>query len=136
MEPTMTSYRLTSQRPTAHRLAARQRGMSLLGMLLVAFALGLVALVALRLWSPVMEYITIKQVVQQIARTQTTSATDTQIAAAFDKRKSVEYSIVTIEGRDLEVDRETGVLKISFAYDKVVDFIGPVYLLVKFRGES
>lgn len=127
---------MTSYRPVSHPLPARQSGMSLLGMLLVAFALGLIALMAMRLWSPVMEYITIKQVVQQIARSESTSATDTQIATAFDKRKSVEYSIVTIEGRDLEVDRESGALKISFAYDKVVDFVGPVYLLVKFRGES
>lgn len=131
MDATTTSYR-----PVSQLLPARQRGMSLLGMLLVVLALGLIALMAMRLWSPVMEYITIKQVVQQISRDLPASATDTEVATAFDKRKSVEYSIVTIEGRDLEVDRDTGVLKISFAYDKVVDFAGPVYLLVKFRGES
>jgi hypothetical protein len=59
-----------------------------------------------------------------------------EIRAAFERQKEIEYSITTISAKDLVVTKENEKVVVSFAYDKEVELVKPVYLLIKFEGRS
>jgi hypothetical protein len=59
-----------------------------------------------------------------------------EVRKAFDKQKDIEYSIDSISGKDLEVTKENDRLVIRFAYDKEVPLVEPVFLLIKYQGQS
>ena len=58
------------------------------------------------------------------------------IRNAFERQKDIEYSISTISSKDLTVTKENDKVVVSFAYDKEVELVKPVYLLIKFEGRS
>ena len=58
-----------------------------------------------------------------------------QIKALY-RQKDIEYSIVSITGKDLVVTKENEKVVVSFAYDKEVELVKPVFLLIKFEGRS
>ena len=58
------------------------------------------------------------------------------IRNAFDKQKEIEYAIESISGKDLEITKENDKVVIRFAYEKEIELIKPVYLLVKYEGQS
>lgn len=112
----------------------RQRGLSLIGLLFWAVVLGFGALVAMKVFPTVNEFYTIQRTVQKIAKD--SPGTVAEVRSAFDKQKDVEYSISSISGKDLDVTKENDKLVISFAYDKQVELVEPVYLLIKYQGRS
>ena len=57
-------------------------------------------------------------------------------ALQLDRQKEIEYSISSIEGKDLEITKENDRLVIRFAYDKEIPIVEPVYLLMKYKGRS
>ena len=57
-------------------------------------------------------------------------------APAPPHRDQPPTSISSISGKDLEVTKENDRLVIRFAYDKEIPIVEPVFLLIKFRGES
>ena len=116
------------------RTGARQRGISLIGLLLWAIVVAFVALVALRVVPTVNEYLTIQRAVNKIATEGATTVPE--IRAAFEKQKEIEYSISSISGKDLEVTKENDRVVIRFAYDKEVELMAPVFLLIKYEGRS
>ena len=56
--------------------------------------------------------------------------------AEFDRIRSVEYSIVSVTGADLEISKENEKVRISFAYNREIDLFGPAFLLIKYEGRS
>jgi hypothetical protein len=111
-----------------------QRGFTLLGLLFWAIIVGAVALVGLRVFPTVNEYLTIQRTIEKIA--QGNATTVPEIRTLFDKQKDIEYSIQSIAGKDLEITKENEQVVISFAYDKEVVLFEPVFLLIKYRGRS
>ena len=79
------------------------------------------------------EYFTIKRTVNKIA---TEGATVPEIRAAFERQKDIEYSISSINAKDLVITKENDKVVVSFAYDKEIELVKPVYLLIKFEGRS
>ena len=43
---------------------------------------------------------------------------------------------VSITGKDLMITKENEKVVVSFAYDKEVELVKPVFLLIKFEGRS
>ena len=113
--------------------AGRQRGITLFGLLFWAIVVGALALIAMRVFPAVNEYFTIKRAVNKIASEGSTVA---EIRTAFEKQKDIEYSIVSITGKDLVITKENEKVVVSFAYDKEVELVKPVFLLIKFEGRS
>ena len=111
-----------------------QRGITLIGLVMWAIVVGAVALVALKVFPTVNEYWTILRAVNKIA--QDNPATVQEARTAFDKQKEIEYSIASITGKDLTVTKENDRLVIRFAYDKEIELVDPVFLLIKYRGEG
>lgn len=118
-----------------HMLKARsQRGITLFGLMFWAILVGFTGYLLVRTLPTVNEYLTIQRTVKQIAEASPSTVAETR--QAFDKQKSIEYSITSISGKDLIVTKENDKVVVAFAYDKLVPIYGPVNLLIKYEGRS
>ena len=118
-------------RPVHGRIG--QRGVTLFGLLVWAIVIGFVALVGMRVLPALNEYFTIKRTVNKIS---TEGSTVPEIRAAFERQKDIEYSITSITSKDLSITKENDKVVVGFAYDKEVELMQPVFLLIKFQGRS
>jgi len=114
--------------------AARQRGVTLFGLLFWAIVVGFSALVIMRVLPTMNEYFTIQKAVNKIAQERATTVPE--IRNAFERQKQIEYSIQSIGGKDLSITKENDKVVIAFAYDKEIELMKPVYLLIKYEGRS
>jgi len=110
-----------------------QRGFTLFGLLFWAIIVGFLALIGMRVLPALNEYFTIKRAINKIT---TEGTTVPEIRAAFERQKDIEYSIVSISGKDLQVTKENDKVVVGFAYDKEIELMKPVFLLIKFEGRS
>ena len=111
-----------------------QRGITMLGLLLWAILIGIVAMVGLKVFPTVNEYLTIQRAVDKVANQGLTTVPE--IRAAFDRQKEVEYSIQSISGKDLDITKENDKVVIRFAYNRELELMAPVFLLLKYEGRS
>jgi len=130
----MTPGKLQAGPRAPHRGRARQRGVTLFGLLFWALIIGFGAYLVIRVFPTVNEYLTIKSAVEKIAAQQ--PATVAEVRTAFDRQKDVEYSISSISGKDLLITKENDRVVVAFSYDKLVPIYGPVSLLIKYEGRS
>jgi Domain of unknown function (DUF4845) len=117
--------------PSARR---RQRGVTLFGLLFWAIILGFGALVVMKVLPTINEYYTIQKAVDKVAREGGTTVPE--IRTAFERAKDIEYSIQSISGKDLNITKQNDKVVVSFAYDKEIALIPPVFLLIKYEGRS
>lgn len=106
----------------------------MIGLALWAIVIAFGGYVVVRTLPTLNEYGTIKRAVEKIAANP--PSTVPEIRAAFDKQKEIEYSISSITSKDLVVTKENESVVISFAYDKEIPLMGPVYLLIKYEGRA
>lgn len=135
----MTAGKLWQTPRAAHGMRvgsarARQRGVTMFGLLFWALLIGFGAYLVIRVFPTVNEFLTIKSTVDKIAAAQ--PATVAEVRTAFDRQKDVEYSISTISGKDLLITKENDRVVVAFAYDKVIPIYGPVSMLIKYEGRS
>lgn len=112
----------------------RQRGLTLIGLLFWAIIVGFLGYVLVRTLPTINEFLTIQKAVNKIAAANPTTVGE--IRTQFDKQKEIEYSISSISGKDLDITKENDKIVIRFAYDKELELIAPVYLLIKYEGRS
>ncbi|HEX5371432.1 MAG TPA: DUF4845 domain-containing protein [Aquabacterium sp.] len=115
-------------------VARRQRGISLFGLLFWAVVVSATAVVLMKVFPAVNEYRTIQSMVNKLAHDGGTSVPE--IRASFEKLRAVEYGVDSISSADLDISKEDDKIVIGFAYDKEIELMDPVYLLIKFKGES
>jgi Domain of unknown function (DUF4845) len=118
----------------AYHRARHQRGVTLMGLLFWGGLLGFVAVVGMKVLPTVNEYFTIQKAVSKVAKEG--GSTVPEIRTAFEKQKEIEYSITSIGAKDLNITKENDKVVVSFAYDKEVEIIAPVFLLIKYEGRS
>lgn len=111
-----------------------QRGVTMIGLIFWAMAVGFIAYVAIRTLPTVNEYMTIQSAVDKIAAA--APSTVAEIRTAFDRQREIEYSIQSLTGKDLEITKENDKVVIAFSYEKEVPIGGPVYILLKYQGRS
>ncbi|MEP6875288.1 MAG: DUF4845 domain-containing protein [Burkholderiales bacterium] len=111
-----------------------QRGITLFGLMFWAIVVGFLALVTMRVLPTMNEYFTIERAVKKVATEG--GGTVPEIRASFDKQKEIEYSIQSITGKDLVITKENDKVVVSFAYDKEIELMKPVFLLIKYEGRS
>ena len=112
----------------------RQRGVTLFGLMFWAIIVGFLALIGMRVLPTLNEYFTIQRAVKKIASEG--PSTVPEIRNAFQKQKDIEYSISSIGPKDLVITKENDKVVIQFAYDKEVEVVKPVYILIKYEGSS
>ena len=116
------------------RRLSRQRGASLLSLLFLAIAVGLVMLMGARVFPSVNEYLTINKAVTRIMRSNPASVDD--IRNSFDKTAEIEFSIHTIGGKDLKIVPMGDGFRTTFDYNVEIPIVEPVYILVKYSGSA
>jgi hypothetical protein len=115
-------------------LRRSQRGVTLIGLLFWAVVVASVSLVALKVLPTLNEYFTIQRTVNKIASSN--PGTVAEVRRAFESQQIIEYSISSITAKDLEITKDNERVVISFAYDKEIELIEPVFLVIKYRGRS
>ena len=110
-----------------------QSGISLIGLLFWAVVLGSFALVVMKVIPAVMEFQTLQKMVTTAAGA---GSTVPEIRAAFERDKAVQYNVDAISARDLEITKENDKVVVRFAYEKQIELMDPVFLLIKFHGQS
>lgn len=110
---------------------SRQRGLSLIGLLLLGAVFAGVGLVGAQAFPTVVEFVAIKRAVEAAK----TSDTMVDVRSAFDKAATIN-DIKSISGKDLIISGPNGNFKVSFAYNKEIPLFEPAYLLIKYEGHS
>lgn len=110
-----------------------QRGLSLITLLLWAVLLAALVLAALRVLPSVNQYYAVRRAVEKLVGT---SLNPADIRADFDKQRAANPEISVLRGDDLDIRRDGDHLVIRFAYDKQIELVHPVYLLIKYHGRS
>ena len=112
---------------------ARQRGITLVGLIFVLAILGMIGVIALKVVPTLFEFQAIKKAIVT-ARADGQNVRDIQ--TSFDKQANVGY-IEAITGKDLVIVRNgNNEFDVSFAYDKKIPLVGPASLLLEYEGTT
>jgi len=103
----------------------QQSGITLIGLLFWAVLISSIALVLMKVFPAVTEYRTIQSMVNKAAHDG--GNTVGEIRAAFDRDSQVQYGVTSIHDDKVVI---------KFAYDREIELISPVFLLIKFEGQS
>lgn len=114
--------------------ARQQRGITLFGLLFWAVIVGALAVLLMKLFPAINEYRTIQTMVNAVASSGATTVPE--VRSAFEQRRTIEYGVDSITGKDLEITKDNDKVVISFAYDKEIELFDPVFLVIKFKGHS
>lgn len=87
---------------------AKQRGMSALGMLIIAAMLATFGFVGLKVVPAYLDYFAVKKIIQDMSSSnEVRSGTVAEIRTSFDKRVSAEYT-EAVKSSDLDITKEGG----------------------------
>ncbi|KQT42123.1 MULTISPECIES: DUF4845 domain-containing protein [unclassified Methylophilus] len=110
--------------------AKPQRGLGLIGFLLVLTAVGILGMVALKALPSYMEYFSIQSTVNRLAHDPMLQS-DADIRAAFDRQMHVDM-IKTVQGRDLTIASGA----VAVRYQKTIPLTDTISLLIDFDAAS
>lgn len=111
----------------------RQRGVSMLGILVICVAVVLIAVGALKLIPTYLEFRNIKAAA---IAAKDGGKTVIEIQKAFDRAANIN-DITTISGKDLEITKESNNnIVVSFKYDKKIPMFYNVSVLIEYAGSS
>jgi len=111
-----------------------QRGITLVGMVLVAIVIVIVAVLGLKVAPAYIEYLTIKKAIVAIAQSNSKS-TVAEVRYAFQLRSAID-NIDAIGPKDLEVTKEGNDIVVSVAYPKRIPLFGNVSVVIDFAASS
>jgi hypothetical protein len=110
----------------------RQRGLSLIGMILMVVVIGFAAILALRITPTFVEY---RAVNSAIKKAVASSNTVPDIQKAFDRSAAID-DITVMTGKDLNIQKSDDGYFVDFAYTKKIPLFGPVSLTIDYAGNS
>jgi hypothetical protein len=108
-----------------------QRGLSLIGLILLGVILVFGALLSLKVFPTVMEFVAIKRAV---VKARSDGVDPQSIRNAFDRAAAID-DITSIRGKDLRITRlPGGAHSVEFEYEKRIPLFGPASLLLEYAG--
>lgn len=114
------------------RAAGRQRGMGLLGLLLIAIMVGFFVMSAIRILPGYLEYMSVRDIVERVAGEYDRNG-DT---FADLRRKLADYfntnQIKTLDPRDIEISRDEGDVIINANYEQRIPLVWRIDAIVKY----
>lgn len=110
----------------------RERGLSLVGLVIVLALLSFVAIVVAKVAPTFVEYRAVQAAVKK-AKAQANTVPEMQ--KAFDRSATID-DITAISGKDLDITKVNDDYVIAFAYTKKVPLFGPVSLTIDYSGNS
>jgi hypothetical protein len=109
----------------------KQRGITFLGLVVVAGILVFGGIVGMQVFPTFVEFLAI----QKAAKKAATGGSVPEVRSLFDKAAQID-DIRTIAGKDLEVSKQGDKVVVSFTYQREIHLGGPAYLLMKYQGSS
>lgn len=113
-------------------LMKRQRGLSLLALIVGLFLLVIVAIFAMKVVPSYLEFRSARAAAIAISRT---AQSPVDVRRSWEGRSAID-DINTIQAQDLEITREGNQLVIAFAYRKEIPLVGPVGLYINYAASS
>ena len=112
-----------------------QRGVSLVGLIVVLFVLVVIGIFSLKLIPAYMEFFKAQAAIEAIAADRARSSSVNEVRKAFDARATID-DIQSVKATDLEVTKDGSGVVITFSYRKEVPLFANVGLYVDFNGTS
>ena len=117
-------------------MRARQRGITLLGLIVGSFVLVIVALLFMRLLPSYIEYFSIKKAMVGIAKeTAGREASVSDIRRSFENRSAID-DFQAVKSTDLEVSKQGNGWLISASYRKEVPLFANIGVYIDFTATS
>ncbi len=132
--PAPLRFPMTPARRTRPAAPRQQRGLTLIGLLTWAILVGFIGYLAVRVLPTVSEFYTVQAVVDRLAASP--ANTVPEIRQAFSRQLQIDQTISSIEAKDLDITKENNRVVIAFAYEKEIELVGPLFLLIKYAGRS
>jgi len=111
----------------------RQRGLSLLAVLVGGAVLILGAVLAMKILPAYFEFYNAKKLIIQIANERHNNPVD--VRKSFDLKAGIN-DVHSIQSKDLDITKEGGVLVIAFAYRKEVPLFGNLGVYMDFAASA
>ncbi|MDD2924195.1 DUF4845 domain-containing protein [Rhodoferax sp.] len=115
----------------ARSFKSGQRGLSFIGLVLVAVVLAATGAVVAQVIPTLIEY----QAILKASKKAAEGSTVAEVRAIFDRAANID-NIKTITGKDLDVSKDNDTVVVSFAYQREIHLAGPAYLTLKYSGQS
>ncbi|HRP94932.1 MAG TPA: DUF4845 domain-containing protein [Rhodocyclaceae bacterium] len=112
-----------------------QRGLSLIGLLIIGALLAFALLVAFRTVPAITEYMAVQRIVRVVAEEGDGGATLSELRRSFDRRGQID-DVVSVRGADLDIYKQGGKVFVEVEYERKVPVAGNVSLLFDFRASS
>ena len=114
----------------------KQRGVSLIGSMVVLALLGIVGLSAAKLMPAYMEYLSVKKIFSQMASTGSLNAMSVRdIRFDYEKRNAIE-DIKNVRGEDLEISKAGGETVLSASWSVKVPMAGNLSACLDFYATT
>lgn len=114
----------------------KQSGMTLIGSLLVAAVLVLVAIIGIKIVPAYIEYFSVKTVFLSLAKDPLSTMSKKEIMDSFDKRTNTAY-IDVVSAKDLIIDKNSaGETVVSVDYQVRRPIMGNVSVLIDFNAST
>lgn len=123
---------IMQRRPVKHeRSGRRQRGMTVIGMLLLIIVIAFVALIGMKVVPMYIQYFSIKSTVESIRKEpQVAQMTPLEIQNAIQKRFDIGY-VDNITARDLKIRNERSGRVLDLVYEDERELFYGLYVLLK-----
>jgi Tfp pilus assembly protein FimT len=109
----------------------QQRGVGLVGLVLVGSLVAVLGLLAAQLVPTLIEY----QAVARAAKRAAGGHSVAEVRALFDKAAAID-DIRSLQGKDLEIRQENDQVVVEFAYERQIHLAGPAWLVMRYSGSS
>lgn len=112
-----------------------QRGLSLIGVMIVGALAAFVLLIAFQCIPAVTEYLAVKRMVVAVADEGDKGASMQDIRRSFDRRASV-GDVSSVKGKDLEIYKQNGKVVVEVTYGRKVHIVSMASLYFDFYASS
>jgi Tfp pilus assembly major pilin PilA len=113
-----------------------QRGLSLIGLIIIAAVVAFVAIIGFKLLPSYIEYFTVQRVVRDLSRSaELRGASVKDVKSAFERRATID-NISSITSEDLEVTKEGEGFSIIASYSVKVPLFGNVSACLDFEARN
>jgi hypothetical protein len=109
----------------------RQRGVSLLGLIVVLALVGFFGILAAKLMPSYIEYASVRKIFSAMEKNGETNGTPADIRRAYDRRNAIE-DVKNVSGRDLEIRNEGGETVVSADWSVKVPLVANISACIDF----
>jgi Tfp pilus assembly protein FimT len=116
------------------RTTRLQQGVTITGLIIVLVILIFLGLLTFKVLPPYMEFRTMKNAIQAIAKDRQ-SASVADIRRAYESRQAID-DFTSVKAADLDISKQGNQVVIAFAYRKEVPLFGAVGLYIDFAATT